>query len=211
MQLSGMIVGLGNPGQEYAMTRHNFGFMLVDALLNYARDARFGPVEKISSPKDKLELWKAWLAPRPANPWLLMKPLTFMNLSGQAVRPVLDYYDIPVETLIVLHDEMDLPLGRMRFKFGGSSAGHNGIKNLVQNLGTQDFYRLRLGIGKRPGDNAIGHVMGRFSKAEENILEQLISSAGEALVRFPDVGFVATQEAINGFKLLEEQVEHSPK
>lgn len=205
MQLSGMIVGLGNPGPEYALTRHNFGFMLVDALLNYARSAQYGAVEKISSPKDKLELWKAWLNPRPALPWLLMKPLTFMNRSGQAVRPVLDYYDIPLDTMIVLHDEMDLPLGRMRFKFGGSSAGHNGIKSIVQDMASQDFYRLRLGIGKRPGENgSIGHVMGRFAKAEEDVVAKVLSAAGDALVNFSAEGFAATQGAVNGFKLPDE-------
>lgn len=204
MQLSGIIVGLGNPGAEYAMTRHNFGFMLVDALLNYAREADFGPVEKISSPKDKLELWKAWLAPRPALPWLFIKPLTFMNLSGQAVRPVISYYNIPVDSLIALHDEMDLPLGRMRFKFGGGSAGHKGINSMVQELGTPDFYRLRLGIGKRGPEGAIKHVIGRFSKTEEDAAAKVLRAAGEALIRFPEAGFAATQEAVNGFKLPEE-------
>lgn len=204
MQLSGIIVGLGNPGAEYVMTRHNFGFMLVDALLNYAREAQFGALEKISAPRGKFELWKAWLAPRPALPWLLMKPLTFMNLSGQAVRPVLDYYGIPAEEMIVLHDEMDLPLGRMRFKFGGSSAGHNGIKSLEQELGTQDFYRLRLGIGKRGPDGAIRHVIGRFNKAEGDVAAQVLSAAGEALLSFKEAGFAATQEAVNGFKIVQE-------
>lgn len=203
MQLSGMIIGLGNPGPEYAMTRHNFGFMLVDALLNYASDAKFGEVAKLSAPKGKLELWKAWLNPRPSLPWLFLKPLTFMNRSGQAARPVVDYYDIPIENIIALHDEMDLPLGRMRFKFGGSAAGHNGIKSLVQELGTQDFYRLRLGIGKRTPDGAIGHVMGRFAKSEEDMVAAVLRGAGEALVRFEEAGFTATQEAVNGFKLLD--------
>lgn len=204
MQLSGIIVGLGNPGPEYALTRHNFGFMLLDALLNYARDSHFGSVKKISAPKGKFELWKAWLNPAPELPWLFMKPLTYMNLSGQAVRPVLDYYDIPAEDMIVLHDEMDLPIGRMRFKFGGSSAGHNGIKSLVQELGTVDFYRLRLGIGKRGPEGAVKHVIGRFAKAEEDIAAKVLSEAGEALVRFKYAGFAATQEAINGFKLPED-------
>lgn len=204
MQISGIIVGLGNPGSEYALTRHNFGFMLIDVLLDYAQASAFGPVEKLSSPKDKLELWRVWLNPRPALPWLLMKPLTFMNRSGQAVRPVLDYYNIPANTMIVLHDEMDLPLGRMRFKLGGSSAGHNGIKSIVQELGTQDFYRLRLGIGKRPGDNAVGHVIGRFSKKEEEIAAKILNAAGETIINFEKLGFAATQEHINGFKLPDE-------
>lgn len=199
-----MIVGLGNPGPEYALTRHNFGFMLVDVLLNYAREAAFGGVEKISSPRDKLELWKAWLAPRPALPWFFLKPLTYMNLSGQAVRPVVDYYDVPVNSLVALHDEMDLPLGRMRFKFGGGSAGHKGIDSLVRELGSPDFYRLRLGIGKRGPQGAVKHVIGRFGKAEEATAAKVLRAAGEALVRFPEAGFAATQEAINGFKLPEE-------
>lgn len=202
-----MIIGLGNPGPEYALTRHNFGFMLVDALLRFAREERFGPVEKLGAPKGKLELWRAWLDAPPALPWLFLKPLTYMNNSGQAVRLVTDYYGVPAEKIVVLHDEMDLPLGRMRFKFGGGSAGHKGINSMVQELGTQDFYRLRLGIGKRGPDGAVSHVIGRFGKAEEDVAASVLAAAGEALVRFPRAGFAATQEAVNGFKLPDEDNE----
>ncbi len=207
MQLDGMLIGLGNPGKEYANTRHNYGFMLVDELLAYASAQSWGKVEKLSSARQKFELWRAWLNPAPALPWLFLKPLTYMNLSGEAAAPVVAYYQLPIEQIIVAHDEMDLPLGRMRFKFGGGSAGHKGIKSLEQHFGSNEFYRLRLGIGKNRSDNAISHVIGPFDKKEAQLTRQVLEFAAKAIIEFKGNGFEETQQRINGFKLPEESAE----
>lgn len=204
MRIEGILVGLGNPGKEYANTRHNFGFMLVDHLVAMASEQNWGNVEKLSSSKQKFELWRAWLSPAPALPWLLLKPLTYMNLSGEAVAPVINYYHIPPEKLIVAHDEMDLPLGRMRLKQGGSAAGHKGIISLDRHLGTNGYYRLRLGIGKRAGSNTVNHVIGAFGKAEEKIVSQIVEAAAKIIVKFPELGFETTQQLVNSFKITEE-------
>lgn len=204
MRIEGMLIGLGNPGKEYANTRHNFGFMLVDRLVALAAEHSWGNVEKLSSSKQKFELWRAWLNPSPALPWLLLKPLTYMNLSGEAAGPVMSYYQIDTEQLIVAHDEMDLPLGRMRFKFGGSAAGHKGILSLERHLGTNEFYRLRLGIGKKTTDNAVSHVIGPFAKAEAKTVLQVLDAATEAVIKFPELGFEATRQQVNSFKIDDE-------
>ena len=209
MRLGGMLIGLGNPGREYENTRHNFGFMLLDELVRRATaDAALlgrGP-EKLSSGKKNYELWKVFFAATGALPWLLLKPLTFMNLSGRAVSAVTAYYDLEPKDMLVAHDELDLPLGSMRIKFGGGSAGHKGINSMVEQLGSRDFYRLRLGIGKQPGEGAVGHVLGHFGKAEQNILNQVLEGACRGFMLFHDTlargldPLPPAQEFINGWQ-----------
>jgi len=138
-----LIVGLGNPGAKYEATRHNAGFWWLDRIASqqratFKRESRFqGAVAKISGGGD---LW-------------LLKPETFMNLSGQAVTAVANYYKITSREILVAHDELDLPAGSAKLKFGGGLSGHNGLKSITQSLGTQDFWRLRIGIG-HPRDTA---------------------------------------------------------
>lgn len=185
MQLGGMLIGLGNPGREYENTRHNFGFMLLDELLRRAKSdaAQLGrSPEKLSGGKSNHELWKVFFTPpgSGALPWLLLKPLTYMNLSGRAVAAVAAYYNVAPKDMLVAHDELDLPLGCMRLKFGGGSAGHKGINSMVEQLGSRDFYRLRLGIGKQSGparEGTVGHVLGHFGKAEQEIIAQVLQAA----------------------------------
>lgn len=162
-----LIVGLGNPGREYADTRHNVGFMLLDRLA--ARDRADWRTEKS---------WQADVAK--AGGVLLAKPLTFMNLSGQAVQPLAHFYKIePSEMLIVL-DDLALPLGRLRLRANGSSGGHNGLQSMIEHFGTQAIPRLRIGIGEA-ATGAVGHVLGRFALEEREPLAQSLDRALEAI------------------------------
>ncbi|QOQ87726.1 aminoacyl-tRNA hydrolase [Campylobacter corcagiensis] len=156
-----LVVGLGNPGSEYENTRHNIGFMLIDRLKN----SNFSDV---SSAKFQGELYKN-------GSLLLLKPTTFMNLSGNSVKAVNDFYK--PERIIVIHDDLDLNLGAIRFKFGGSSGGHNGIKSIDSLIGN-GYERVRIGIGKKGG--AVGHVLGKFTNDESIYLEKILSYAKEA-------------------------------
>lgn len=194
-----LLAGLGNPGKEYDNTRHNFGFMLIDALLAKASTAN---IKKLSSSRDKYELWKVQLPELGRAPVLFLKPLTYMNNSGIALQHVCSYYNIEPEQIIIAHDEMDIPLGEMRFKIGGGSAGHNGIKSIAQHLGTPEFYRLRLGIGKSRNDNSIGHVLGHFGKQDGQAVEQTLDGAIKGIEEFAYNGFIAAQQYINGFRML---------
>ena len=156
-----LIVGLGNPGREYARTRHNIGFMLVDRLATKAGSA-FHTEKR----------WQADVAK--AGSGFLVKPLTYMNLSGEAVRAIGDFYKIPAaETLVVL-DDMALPLGQLRFRARGSAGGHNGLQSIIEHLGTPAVARLRIGIGAAAPGAAVGHVLGRFALEEQAALEQTL-------------------------------------
>ncbi len=197
MEFGGLFLGLGNPGVVYTDTRHNFGFMTVDALLEVCR--RGGDLFPISGGGKKYEAWKCRL-PLPASPpWIVAKPLTFMNRSGEAAVTLLQFYRIPVSRLVVAHDELDLPLGRMRFKKGGGAAGHNGIRSIAETLGSPDFYRLRLGIGKPEGYDATSFVLGRFSAEDAKTAENIAEAAVSGFIRFCESGFTQAQQQINGF------------
>ncbi|PIG94844.1 aminoacyl-tRNA hydrolase [Gloeocapsopsis sp. IPPAS B-1203] len=165
-----LIVGLGNPEPKYEQTRHNIGFAAVDALArswniplseNRKFQGEFG--EGISPNREKIRL---------------LKPLTYMNLSGQAIRAVTDWYKLPPESILVIYDDMDLPVGKMRLRLSGSAGGHNGMKSAIAHLGTQNFSRLRIGIGKpeQAANNGktISHVLGRFSPTENQVVTKLL-------------------------------------
>jgi peptidyl-tRNA hydrolase, PTH1 family len=169
-----LIAGLGNPGSKYERTRHNFGFLAVDALL----DA--GSARQLSMGKDA-ELFNLRL-PGIDGEVLVIKPMTFMNLSGRAVAHVLNYYKFSVEDLVVVHDELDLPLGRMRMKKGGGLAGHNGLKSIAAETGSQDFVRLRLGIGRPQGKIDVSSwVLNAFLPEEREIAQKVLPAAVAAL------------------------------
>lgn len=169
-----LIVGLGNPGPEYAGTRHNAGFFVVEEL------ARRWQVLWQEEGRFQARVARGGAAGRPA---LLLQPLTWMNLSGEAVGAVIRFFRIPVERLVVAVDDADLPLGALRLRPGGSSGGHHGLDSVGQHLGTREFARQRIGIGRRdPAHRDItGHVLGKFGPEERPVLEQVLHSAGDQL------------------------------
>ncbi len=196
MNIAGLFLGLGNPGPSYEHTRHNFGFMLVDALLAACRDG--GDASPLSGGKDRYAAWKCRL-PGSRAVWIAAKPLTYMNRSGEAAVHLLGYYRIPLSSLFVAHDELDLPLGRMRLKLGGGNAGHNGLRSICDLTGSSDFYRLRLGIGKPAGYDAASFVLNRFSSEESKVLEAVLPAALEGFLRFANGGMKEAQQFVNGF------------
>ena len=171
-----IIAGLGNPGPQYADTPHSVGFEAVDAIAASAG--------------------ASWEAKRAFNclmarcmlggqPVLLVKPQTFMNLSGESVAPVVKYHNATPGDLVVVQDDIDLPVGRLRIRVGGSCGGHNGVRNIIERLGTGAFARVKIGVGK-DGRNVIGHVLGKFDPATRGVMDLVVAAAAaavEAVVR----------------------------
>ena len=182
MQYKGVLVGLGNPGAEYARTRHNAGFALVQALLDLA--GREGDLASMNGGKFNCELWRVSL-PALGGQWLCAMPQTYMNDSGRSVQPLLAWHKLSAEQLVVDHDEMDIPVGQLRFKRGGGNAGHNGLKSITQMLGTPDFYRLRIVIGHpvHKGD-VLNWVLGRPDAHDRDVLEATMPAALDVLGLF---------------------------
>ncbi len=197
MHTTGLFLGLGNPGPTYEHTRHNFGFMLADALLAACRDG--GDASSLSGGKNRYAAWKCRL-PRSGSTWIVAKPLTYMNKSGEAAVHLLGYYRIPLSGLFVAHDELDLPLGRMRLKIGGGNAGHNGVQSICDLAGSPEFYRLRLGIGKPAGYDAASFVLNRFSAAEATLIKAVLPAALDGFLRFASQGPQDARQFINAFK-----------
>ncbi|MFV0350006.1 MAG: aminoacyl-tRNA hydrolase [Halodesulfovibrio sp.] len=198
MQAAGLIVGLGNPGKEYENTRHNLGFMAVDHLMDDARRFNSDAVSPLSTGKKKYLLWKC-MPGGLRSTWLVAKPQTYMNLSGEAVGHICGFYNLDPEQVVVVHDELDLPLGRMRFKTGGGLAGHNGLKSIAQHLGTRDFHRLRLGIGKPEHANTSGYVLSRFAGEEVRTVEQVLDGALKGMLAFIEKGAAEAVHVVNAF------------
>lgn len=194
MDFTGILVGLGNPGDKYSGTRHNCGFMLVEALLDAVRD-QGGDVSEISGSKFSCRLWRV-RSTALGGQWLAAMPETFMNLSGQCVQPLLAWHKVPPAQLIVAHDELDIPPGDLRFKFGGGNAGHNGLKSITQLLGTPDFYRLRIGIGRPPVRGDVSNwVLGRPSGDDQIAIQAAIQRGITVLTAFVDKGTEAAVRA----------------
>lgn len=195
----GCIVGLGNPGRQYERTRHNLGFMAVDALLEAASGRLPGAsCEKLKECRD-YALWRCRFGlPGPAQ--LVLKPLTFMNLSGNAVAQVCGFYKIEPSRTLVVHDELDLPLGRMKLKTGGGTAGHNGLKSIAERLGSRDFVRLRLGIGKPERGETLGWVLGTFSPAEAVVAREVVAAACDGILGWLERPLAEAMERVNGFR-----------
>jgi PTH1 family peptidyl-tRNA hydrolase len=183
-----LIVGLGNPGGDYAKTRHNAGFLVADEL---AQRWRAGwTYEK----KFQARLARANVAERRV---LLCEPQTYMNSSGEAVAAVVDFYRVPLAQALVLVDDADLPLGELRLRPGGSSGGHHGLESIEQHLGTQAFARLRIGIGRQDGAREItGHVLGRFSSTEAALADKVFGVAADQAEVWLQAG---PQKAMNQF------------
>ncbi len=198
MQYAGIITGLGNPGQRYHGTRHNFGFSILDALAASPDSYGWSQAEPVKSSKAFFELWiMRHLAS--SSLWLFLKPLTYMNLSGKAVSKIVRFYNLEADQLVVLHDELDLPLGRMRLKFGGGWAGHNGVGSIAELLGTRDFYRLRLGIGRPPHADVSSYVLQTFSSEERTLVQELVPAAIDGLSLFVEKGFELARQQLNSF------------
>ena len=171
-----VIVGLGNPEPKYDQTRHNIGFAAVDAL------ARAWGVSLVENRKFQ-GLFGEGMGPKGERVRLL-KPLTYMNRSGQSIRALTDWYKLPVESVLVIYDDMDLPVGRLRMRLSGSAGGHNGMKSTIAHLGSDNFPRLRIGIGKpskTDGDPTISHVLGKFSPEENQLMPDVLQMVIEAI------------------------------
>jgi PTH1 family peptidyl-tRNA hydrolase len=183
-----LIVGLGNPGPRFKGTRHNVGFEVVDEL------ARRGSIAFEAAPAEALlAKWR-----RPDHITLLVKPLTFMNLSGQAIGELLRYYKIDVADLLVVVDEAQLPLARLRARMRGSAGGHNGLKNVIAHLG-EEFSRLRIGVGRGDSRRDLAdHVLARFEKDEADEVERMITRAADAAETFITSGIAAVMNQYNG-------------
>ena len=168
-----LIVGLGNPGKQYENTRHNVGFDAVDLLVDEYRVPSSGKQHKAMYGKGVIAGQKVILA----------KPLPYMNLSGKSVRALVDYYKLdPEEELIVIYDDISLDVGKLRIRAKGSAGGHNGIKNIIAQLGTQEFTRIKIGVGEKPAKMDLAdYVLGRFSKEEQPIIRESADRAREAV------------------------------
>lgn len=184
-----LIVGLGNPGPQYRYNRHNIGFMLADRLAE-----RLGV--KFSRLESKALVTKGEHQGRRI---VLAKPQTFMNLSGQAVGALVRFYKVPLSNLLIAYDDVDLPLGTLRLRPGGGSGGQKGMASIIERLGTQEFPRLRLGIGRPPGRmEAADYVLQDFSAGEKELLGPVLDRAAEAALVFVVEGLEAAMNRYNG-------------
>ena len=185
-----IIAGLGNPGAEYASTPHSVGFEAVDAIA-----AEFG-----GAWEEKRQYRCLWAQVRiGAEPCILVKPQTYMNLSGDSVATVVKYRNAAPADLIVVHDDIDLALGRLRIRRGGSCGGHNGVRNIIERLGTPAFTRLKLGVGKDRG-NVIGHVLGKFDPASRAVMDEEVAAAARAAADVLRLGADRAMNAWNGWQ-----------
>ena len=196
-----LVVGLGNPGEKYASTRHNVGFMALE-LLTAREGGRFKPMSKLQGDLADVGSGSARLR--------LLMPQTYMNDSGRSIRAALDWFDLGIHQLIVLVDDMDLPLGRLRLRARGGAGGHNGLKSTIQHLGTQEFARLRIGIGA-PGRNpeerrarTVSHVLGQFNRSEEPLLQDVLREVLSGLDHIQRKGLDRAGNAINAVNLVPD-------
>ncbi|HCB01632.1 MAG TPA: aminoacyl-tRNA hydrolase [Anaerolineae bacterium] len=184
-----LIIGLGNPGREYKDTRHNIGFMLMDYLAEKL-DARGMKVQSKAITISALYNEKKII---------LAKPQTYMNLSGQSVQGLLNFYKIPFENLLVAHDDLDIPFGTIRIRPTGGPGGQRGMADTIEQLGTKDFPRLRLGISRPPGRmQAKDYVLQNFSKDEQKLLPEILSRASDAALEFVMNGLNMAMNKYNG-------------
>lgn len=196
-----LIVGLGNPGNEYAKTRHNAGFMLADLLANRWR-ANWNSEKKFQSRIAKAE--------RNGKRLVLCEPQTFMNLSGEAVGVLVKFYQLPLPRLIVAVDDADLPLGEIRLRPSGSSGGHHGLESIEQHLGSREYARLRIGIGRKDSRREIaGHVLGKLSGTELTLMEKVLGRAVEQVECWLAQGLPKAMSQFNG--VVEDSNNEGPK
>jgi PTH1 family peptidyl-tRNA hydrolase len=185
-----IVVGLGNPGARYDGTRHNVGFAVVDYLAEAPgagrEQSRFSAlVRELMEGGEKL---------------LLVKPETFMNLSGRCVRQVLDFYQLPVAELLVVCDDINLPLGKLRVRARGTHGGHNGLRDIQNHLGTTEYARLRIGVDAPRDDDAVDHVLSRFRPGERAVIEDAVALAARAVLVWAGQGVQACMNQFNADK-----------
>ncbi len=184
-----LIVGLGNPGAKYAGTRHNAGFSVIDELAERHNI-------KVDTSKHKAFIGKGVINGEKV---ILAMPQTFMNLSGESVRAIMDFYKLTVDDLIVVYDDIDLDVGKLRIREKGSAGGHNGMKNIILHSGSQNFVRVRVGVGKKPEHMDLAdHVLSRFSREELPFMRESCGKACDALEVILSDGAVAAMNRYNG-------------
>jgi PTH1 family peptidyl-tRNA hydrolase len=183
-----VVVGLGNPGKRYAATRHNVGYGVIDSLSESTRAGR-------SQSRFQAEIAELIEG---ENKILLVKPETFMNKSGQSVRQVKDFYDVPLSDLLVVCDDINLPLGKLRIRAKGTHGGHNGLRDVQLHLGTTEYSRLRIGVGLPDGSDLVDYVLARFRPSEQPIVDDAIARAAQAVGMWIERGTQACMNQYNG-------------
>lgn len=183
-----LIVGLGNPGKEYLITRHNVGFNVVDMLANdygvcFSQNKKFNSLEATLNVNGEKVI--------------LIKPLTYMNLSGDAVIKYVNYYGIDVSDILIIHDDLDMEFGKIRFVFNSSSGGHNGIKDIINRLNSQEFARLKIGISNDKNIDTKDYVLGKFSNDELDMLNVIYKKLGNIVFDFVTYDFVDLKQKYN--------------
>lgn len=194
-----LIVGLGNPGPKYALNRHNIGFMALDALAQAA-----GVSENQWKSENKAHTLKLRID---GEAFLLAKPQTYMNLSGESVAPIMKYYDIHLDDLLVIHDEVDLPFGKIKFQRRRSPGGNNGIKSIHHLLGTDDYVRMRIGVDRPPNPkmNMADWVLQNFSNEEMKWMPDYLEMINDGVESFITKGFEKSATAFNSRQLIEDK------
>ncbi|MEW9672680.1 aminoacyl-tRNA hydrolase [Ammoniphilus sp. 3BR4] len=183
-----LIVGLGNPGKQYEKTRHNAGFMAIDQL-----------AESLGIEVNQIK-FKGMIGEGHAEGQkvILLKPLTYMNLSGESIIQVIQFYKLNIEEMVVIYDDLDTPVGQIRLRMKGSAGGHNGIKSIIQQVGTEEFCRIRVGIGRPPaGRKVVDYVLEPFYKAEEEEIQAAVNKASEAAKSWLRESFVQVMNRYN--------------
>lgn len=170
-----LIVGLGNPGLKYRKSRHNVGFMFCDDLLKTCK------IKATLEKKFKAFMAKTTISGEEV---IIIEPVTYMNLSGEAVKLVKDYYNIDTSDILVIYDDLDLPVGKIRIRPNGSSGGHNGMKNIIANLNTSDIKRVRIGIGDCDHEKTVDYVLTKFNKEDHNLIMEAIYKSYEIVASF---------------------------
>jgi PTH1 family peptidyl-tRNA hydrolase len=197
-----VVVGLGNPGSRYENSRHNIGWMVLDRLAD-----RHGAAGSVRT-KDAAATARGRIGD---DELILVKPMTYMNRSGEAMRKVMARERAPMQDVLVVVDDMDLPFGRLRMKARGSAGGHNGLRSIIGEMGTESFARLRVGIGK-PAGGAVSHVLGDFAHAEQQHLEMILDAAADAVELWTAEGADVVANKWNGWKPpIEEPPAEEPK
>lgn len=183
-----LIAGLGNPTREYEKTRHNVGFEAIDILADKAGTT-------VTEKKHKALYGKGYIGGQKV---ILAKPQTYMNLSGESIREIADFYKIEPENIIILCDDINLSEGQLRIRLKGSAGGHNGLKNIISHLGTQEFPRIRIGVGEKPrGMDLADYVLGRFPKEQQAVMEDAYRDAAEAACMMIEDGADAAMNHYN--------------
>jgi peptidyl-tRNA hydrolase, PTH1 family len=184
-----MIIGLGNPGKPYEHTRHNIGFDVIDEL-----------AKRFNTPLNQMKFKGMYtIIHRPEGKVLLVKPLTYMNLSGECIVPMMDYFEVAEEDIVVVYDDLDLAVGTLRLRQKGSAGGHNGIKSMIQHLGTQEFNRIRVGVDRPPaGMKVPDYVLSRFKPDEKPLVDEAITKSADACEYWLSSPFLEVMNRFNG-------------